>query len=219
MKYIFNAVWRYIRQTDLYLILISLLATAYGIVLVYSATQGSTRTVLVQAAGTVIGLIVMVILSQIDYHDMTSLWKYIAIGSIILMVLTIIIGRSRAGSQDRAWIMLGPLEIQPSEFVKVAFVITFAKHYDMVKENINSPQNVLLLTLHGLIPVCLLILQKDMGMMLVYLLMFVAMMYAANVKLRYFAVGGIVTLIGSPLIWNKVLGATQNIESFRFLIL
>ncbi len=210
MKIFFGAVWRYIKRTDLFLIFVTLAATVYGFVLVYSATQGSGRTVLVQVIGAAVGLIVMVLLSKIDYHSVTNLWKYIAIGCVLLFVLTLIVGKSRAGSSDKSWIWLGSVTIQPAEFIKVAFVLTFAKHCDMVKENINSPRNILLLLLHALIPICFLVLQKDMGMMLVFLFIFAAMMFAANVKLRYLCGAGIATFISAPIIWSKVLGATQK---------
>jgi rod shape determining protein RodA len=210
MKTIFKGLWRYLKLTDIFLIFCTLLATSYGFILVYSATQGSIRTVLVQVAGIVIGLICMIVVSKVDYHNLARVWKYIAIGSVLLLIITIFIGSSRAGSQDKAWIRLGSITIQPSEIVKVAFVITFSKHYDMVKENINSPLNVMLLTLHGLIPISILLLQKDIGMTLVFILMFIVMMFAANIKLMYFAVAGAITLISSPLIWNKILGATQK---------
>jgi rod shape determining protein RodA len=210
MKTVFNTVWRYIKRTDLSLIFLALLATGYGFILVYSVTPNSGRTILIQVAGIAIGIISMIIVSKIDYHNIAKAWKYIAIGCILLLLLTLVIGKSRAGSSDKSWIWLGPVTIQPSEFVKVAFAVTFAKHYDMVKEDVSSPRNVILLTIHGLIPICILLLQKDIGMMLVFILMFIFMMFAANVKLIYFVVAGTITLISSPLIWEKVLGTTQK---------
>ncbi|MFT8889817.1 MAG: FtsW/RodA/SpoVE family cell cycle protein [Ethanoligenens sp.] len=152
----------------------------------------------------------MIAVSKTDYHDMAKAWKWIALVSILLMIFTLLIGSSRAGSQDRAWIHIGSNTIQPAEVIKVAFVITFAKHYDSVKERIGYLRQVLLLTLHGLIPMALLILQKDMGMMLVFALMFIFMLFIANVRLRYFALAAIALFAGSSLIWSKVLGATQK---------
>lgn len=210
MTNIFRSVWRYLKQTDRVLILVSLLAAGFGLLLVYSATHASGRVFTTQILGIVVGCIIMIAVSKIDYHDMAKAWKWIALVSISLMILTLLIGSSRAGSQDRAWIHIGSNTIQPAEFIKVAFVITFAKHYDSVKERIGSLHQVLLLTLHGLIPMVLLILQKDMGMMLVFALMFIFMLFMANVRLRYFALAAIVLFAGSPLIWSKVLGATQK---------
>jgi rod shape determining protein RodA len=154
----------------------------------------------------------MVILSKFDYHDMTESWKYIAIAGAVLLILPLVIGSSRAGSQDKSWIWIGKFTIQPSEFVKLAFILTFSKHYDAVKEKIKSPRTVLLLFLHGIAPVGILVLQKDMGMMLVYLLMLTFLLFAANVQLRYFAIIGVGIVVGAPLIWSKILGATQRLR-------
>lgn len=210
MKQIFNSVLRYIKQTDRILVFVTMLAAAYGFILVFSATQGSVRIVLVQTAGFIVGMIAMIVISKIDYHSIVKSWRFIAIGCFFMFILTLVLGKSRVGSSDKSWIWLGPVTIQPAEFVKVAFVITFAMHCDKVKANISSPLNIALLTLHALIPICFLLLQKDMGMTLVFFMIFIIMLYMANVKLRYFAIAGIAIFSVSPLLWNKVLGATQK---------
>lgn len=210
MERITHNILRYLKSTDIFMILFTLLASVFGLILISSATHGQGRTTVMQIVGIAIGFVAMILISTIDYHDIAKLWKPIAIICVILFMLTLVLGKSRAGSQDKSWIWLGPITIQPGEFVKVGFIITFAKHCNMVKDNINSPRNIMLLTLHALVPICFLILQRDMGMMLVFLIMFVIMMYFANVRLIYFAVAGIVTLVGFPAIWNKILGATQK---------
>jgi rod shape determining protein RodA len=212
MKRVFSAVWKYLNKADIILISITLIASFYGFILVYSATQGSGRTVAVQIVSLAIGIVGMVILSKLDYHSMTASWKYIAIAGAVLLILPLAIGSSRAGSLDKSWIWIGKFTIQPSEFVKLAFVLTFSKHYDMVREKIRSPRTVLLLFLHGMAPIAILILQKDMGMMLVYLLMLTFMMFAAGVQLRYFAIICVGLVAGAPLIWSKILGATQRLR-------
>jgi rod shape determining protein RodA len=80
----------------------------------------------------------------------------------------------------------------------------------MVKDDVSSIKNVLLLCLHGAIPIGIIILQKDMGMALVYVVIFISMLFASNIKLRYFAGGGIVLLAAVPVIWNVIFGATQR---------
>lgn len=212
MEKVIIPIWRYLKRTDVILVLTTLIASSYGFILVYSATQGAGRTVAVQIAALAAGIVGMVCLSLIDYHYMAKLWKYIAIAGTILLMLPLAIGSTRAGSQDKSWIWIGKLTIQPSEFVKLAFILTFSKHYDTVKEKIQSPRTVLLLFLHGLMPVGVLVLQKDMGMMLVYLLMLTIMMFAANVQLRYFSIIVLGIFAGAPVIWNKIFGATQRLR-------
>lgn len=214
MNKVFAAVARYIKQTDRTLIFFSVLASLYGLLLVYSSTLylktsagGISRMVPMQIVAISIGFIVMVILSKFDYHSIAGWWKVIAVLSAIFLLLTLVLGKGRDGSADRSWLRLGSLSVQPSELVKVAFVITFSKHYDMVKDDASSPKNVLLLCLHGAVPIGIILLEKDMGMALVFVAIFISMMFATNIKLRYFAGGAIALLIGAPIIWNTVFGA------------
>ncbi|HEX2938947.1 MAG TPA: FtsW/RodA/SpoVE family cell cycle protein [Ruminiclostridium sp.] len=217
MGKIISAVVKYIKQTDRILLLFSVIAGIYGLIMVYSATlfvnrgQQITRTFLVQVVGNILGIILMIIMSKIDYHTFAAFWKYIAAAGILLLMYTLIFGFGRAGSEDKSWIsVFGLTTIQPAELIKIAFIITFSKHFDMVKENLSSPLNVFLLGVHAAIPIGIIVLQKDMGMALVYVCIFIFMIFSTPIKMRYFAGGGIALLIAAPFIWNKVFGGTQR---------
>lgn len=201
---------KYFELTDRLLIALSVLAAAGGLLLVDSAAGGSPRMMVTQCVGIALGLAIMFTLSRIDYERMAKAWRVLAVVGVFFLALTIVIGSSRSGSQDRAWIRIGSNSIQPSEFIKIMFAITLSQHIDMVKEHLNRVRNVLLLTLHAMIPIGFLLIQRDMGMLLVFGLMFMCMMYAAGVQLRYFAVSGLAVFISAPVIWAKVLGATQK---------
>ena len=209
MKNIAGAVWRYIRQTDRLLILVTLLACAFGLLLVTSATHGSTTKMVTQITGIIIGLTGMIILSRIDYHEVAGIWKYIAIAGVILLLLPYVHPHTVKGSADLSWLDLGFTTVQPSELVKILFVVTFSKHYDMVREKLTSPISVALLCLHALVPIGIIVIQQDMGMALVFLLMFASMLFAGGVQLRYFSAAGVALLIGSPILW-KFIGVTQK---------
>ena len=107
MKNIAGAVWRYIRQTDRLLILVTLLACAFGLLLVTSATHGSTTKMVTQITGIIIGLTGMIILSRIDYHEVAGIWKYIAIAGVILLLLPYVHPHTVKGSADLSWLDLG----------------------------------------------------------------------------------------------------------------
>lgn len=212
MGKIFAAVVRYIKQTDRTLIFFSLAAAFYGLLLVYTATRymSTLSLVITQTIAIGIGFVAMIIISKIDYHTILSFWKFIGAASVLLLIITLLFGTGPSGSEDRSWLVIGGRSVQPAEFIKVAFIVTFAKHYDLVKDEITSPLNVLLLCLHGAIPIGIILLQRDMGMALVFVFMFICMLFATNVQMRYFAAGGIALLIAAPIIWNKVFGDTQR---------
>jgi rod shape determining protein RodA len=202
VKKFFEAIGRYFIQTDLLLLFITLAASAYGFVLVFSATHGSTRNVITQVIAIGLGIAGMIVLSKIDYHDIAHIWKILAVVGIILLFVPYIHPHTVKGSADLSWLDLGFITVQPAEFVKIIFVITFSKHYDMIKDELKSIKNVLLLALHALVPIAIITVEQDMGMALVFILMFVFMMFAGSVQLRYFAVIGVGVLIGAPVIWN-----------------
>jgi rod shape determining protein RodA len=210
MKTVLNAIWRYIKQTDLLLIFITLSASAYGFVLVYSATHGNKHNMATQVTAIALGIIGMIIISKIDYHDFAQLWKLLAIAGIILLLVPYIHPLKVPGSKDLSWLNLGFMTVQPAEFVKIIFIVTFAKHYDLVKDNLRSVKNVLLLTLHAAVPIGIISFEQDMGMALVFILVFVAMMFAGNVQLRYFAVAGVAVLISAPILWSLKMFSTQR---------
>ena len=77
MKEILRAVKAYLKQTDLFLLITALIATAYGILLIYSATlsYNSTAFVKVQLLAAMIGVIAFVICSLIDLDLFARYWK------------------------------------------------------------------------------------------------------------------------------------------------
>ena len=125
-----------------------------------------------------------------------------------LAVLVFFFGINVSGTDDTAWLMLpGGFTIQPSEFIKICFIITFTKHLSFLNEKklIQSPLGVATLTIHALIPMVMIHFQGDDGTVLIFGLIYLFMSYIAGVQLRYFAALGIMLLVGIPVIWSFVL--------------
>lgn len=214
MKRFFSSIADYIRETDKLLIILCLCASLYGSVIILSATiigSGYQRFI-VQCIGTLLGLVVAVIVSLIDYKYLIKYW-YICGGlGVGLVLLTFVIGFAPAGTDDKAWIAL-PFgqSFQPSELLKIAFVITFSTHLSYLKnEKRSSFFNVMLLCLHGAAPVLLIHRQGDDGTALVLFFIFLTMMFAAGIKLRYFAALGGLVLAAVPLAWFFVMNSDQK---------
>ncbi|ADU27232.1 FtsW/RodA/SpoVE family cell cycle protein [Ethanoligenens harbinense] len=213
MRNVFRAIGRYLRQTDLVLMFAAILASVYGLVLVLSATNAthtSSRTMVMQILCIVIGIAGMVVISRIDYHDMLNWWKVAAVAGVVALLLPYVHPYTVSGSADLSWINLGFTTVQPAEFVKLCFILTFAKHFDTVKDRLTSPLNVILLVLHAMVPIGIIVVQQDMGMAFVFAGIFVFMLFASGTQLRYFALGAVCLLAGTPIIWSKVFGNTQR---------
>lgn len=175
-----------IHGQDNVLFVITLIAALAGIIMIYSATRSMNTIshVVIQTGAFIIGAVLMVFISKIDYHFFGHITLPIFGVCILLLIAVLVIG-SAGNWGARSWIRFGPIGIQPSEICKVGFAITFAKHLSMVKENINRPVNVLLLLAHVGVFLGLIMLQPDAGSAMVFCFMFAVLMFAAGLSFKY----------------------------------
>ncbi len=214
MQKLFTKIADYIRECDKILFLLCLFATSYGCVAVLSATYhttGSLRQFIMQVVGMVIGVVAVVVISTFDYRRLERMWPLVAALGLIPVILTFFIGFAPTGTDDKAWLMLpGGISFQPAELLKVCFVVTFAYHIQHLGDRIHKPLHLLLLCAHGGIPVVLIHFQGDDGTALVFLCMFLAMLFAAGVKLRYFIAAGLAAVVSLPMIYFFVMNDAQR---------
>lgn len=202
----------YIREVDKIVFILCVAAAGYGCVAVFSATHytGSNRQFFTQVIGLLIGVFVAVFISLFDYSDFIKFWPVAAVIGVVPVVLTFFIGYAPAGTDDKAWLRFGSLSFQPSELLKIMFLITFAAHLDCVKEDINKFLNLILLCLHGFFPTVLIHFQGDDGTAIVFAVMAIGMMYAAGVRLRYFIIAFGAAAVASPFFYFFVLNDDQR---------
>lgn len=208
-----------VRETDKLLILICLTLSAIGFVAVSSATHASvddgeffSREAKVMIIAVALGLFMALIISFFDYDFILRIWPIIGAISLGLMLILFPFGCAPAGRDDSiCWLKItSTLYFQPSEVVKIGFVITFAAHCNKVKEDLKSFKNVLLLGIHAAVFIGLVVLTGDMGSALIFAMMFLAMMFTAGVDKIYFILGPVVAAAVLPVVWYKVLGTIQR---------
>ncbi len=208
-----------VRETDKLLILICLTLSAIGFVAVSSATHASvddgeffSREAKVMIIAVALGLFMALIISFFDYDFILRIWPIIGAISLGLMLILFPFGCAPAGRDDSiCWLKItSTLYFQPSEVVKIGFVITFAAHCNKVKENLKSFKNVLLLGIHAAVFIGLVVLTGDMGSALIFAMMFLAMMFTAGVDKIYFILGPVVAAAVLPVVWYKILGTIQR---------
>lgn len=203
----------------------AVLCSAYGLTLVYSATHSSlaegqiissdVRSMLVSVMG---GLVFAIIVSNIDYEIISKLWPLIAGGCVLLMIITFIFGVAPPDRPDaKSWLDLKIFYFQPSELLKVGFIISFSYHLDMVKDHINRIKTIIPLVIHGAIPVGLVLITGDAGSALVFLIMFVGMLFFAKVNMGYFVAGICAIVVGFAVAWQT--GLINGIQRERITAL
>ena len=215
-----------LKETDLITFLLCVILSAIGVVMVASTTRRTlsdgeliSRDAKVMILALILGTVACLIISYIDYDLIFKLWPVIAAASLLLMLLLFTpLAISPEGRDDAtSWLKItSKLYFQPSEILKIAFIITFSYHLGKVKNNISSFKNVALLCVHAAIPILLVIKTGDMGSALIFVLMFIGMMFAAGLHWLYFPAGLLAVAAVSPVVWYKVF---DNIQRNRILAL
>lgn len=222
VKRIFKGFINYIRRADILLWLLLAAISAYSLILLKSVSRATEANYFrTQLLAIALGVAGAVVVSLIDYVELANFWYLLAGFSVFLMAYTALFGEVVNGSggvDARAWIRIGGRTFQSSELVKIAFIITFAKHLDILKKRgqIDEPLQLVLLGCHALVPFLLCEWQGDTGAGVVFFFIFLVMSFSAGVKLRYFAILGAVVLAAIPLLWRFVL---KDYQKDRFIAL
>ena len=220
MQKVRASIKKYLKTVDKWILLLCVFLSTLSVLLLYSLYQSnvastlrlSERTCIVQIIAMFAGLTAAVIISNIDYHFIVKLWKlYIPI-SVFLVLLTFFVGLQVDESvDDKAWLRLPfGLTFQPSELLKICFIMSFAYHLSKVKSELNKPINVLLLCIHGAAPVLLIHFQGDDGTAIVFAFIFVVMLCAAGIDWKYMLAGAAALAVAAPIAWQYLLTEDQR---------
>jgi len=139
-----------------------------------------------QLISMIMGIITAVIISFIDYRKLAKMWFIIVPVSLIFVALTFTsLGYQREGADDKGWIMIAGISMQPSEVMKIAFIISFSYHLSKDEDDMNKPLHMLLLLIHGAIPIGIVAFQGDYGTAIVFASIFGFMMISARISWKY----------------------------------
>lgn len=208
----------FIKGTDKLLLGLCLILSSIGTLMVYSATRVNltedqiiSRDAKTMFLAVVMGIFVSLVISYFDYEAVARLWPLIAIVCLGLMLSLFVIGSSPEGRDDAiSWIRLGGFYFQPSELLKIGFIITFSVHLETVGSEINKLKNVILLGIHAMIAVGLVVMTGDMGSALVFMFITIGMLFMAGLQLRYFIFGAGAVALLAPIAWFEVLSDFQK---------
>lgn len=214
---------QFMERGDKFLLVLCIICSVFSVYAVYLATNGMLaggvdispfRCVVVQIVSIFLGIGAYVFFTFLDADVMGENWKWLCVVNVLLMVALIIFG-SDDGTGNKAWIRMGPVGIQPSEIVKIFYIIVAAKQMTYLREHadINSFFSVLQMAMHLLVVFgMILVVSSDLGSATILLAIFVLMFYALGVKGYWFAIGGAAVAAVVPFAWNYVLKSYQKLR-------
>jgi rod shape determining protein RodA len=220
MTKFWKSVQAYFKKTDWTVWICCLLLTAIGILLFigllrtdHSAILNiSRRSLQTQFISLALGVVLALLLSLVNHNTLVSLWKYYVPLTYLLFLATFIFGVATPMRPDaKRWLIVPfvNMSIQPSEFLRLAFIMSFAWHIQKVQKNIHRPLHMLGLCVHGFVPVALIQLQGDSGTALLLGMMFLSMLFMV-VSWKYMIVAPFAFLGVAWVLWNFILNPFQK---------
>lgn len=174
LVYLSNFFLLKITSGDNFIFLIVTMLVSIGVIMIYRINpELGLKQILWIGMGIVLFFITYILFKQIKGWENWP-WFYVA-GSIILFILTLLLGRNVKGATN--WIKIGPLSIQPSEIIKILTIFLIASYYTN-REKFKGMKfgNYYLMGIIYLF-VLFLFLQKDLGSVLIFLSVFIALQF------------------------------------------
>ncbi len=220
----------FIRKGDAVLLALCLTASAYGLLLIYSATRylHRDRFVYIQLAAVLLGVLVYVVFTFLDFQVFTEKhWRLLLVLSAVLLLLLKTPLGEDYDSGNLNWLVLSriipgfPMDLQPNEIIKIPFILVLARqicHIQDAGRDISSVPSVLMTGGFALIVLTLIaVICGDFGMCVIYACIYVTMAWVSGVKLRWFAAAGGLTAGAAVILWLFVLPETKYWTDYRIM--
>ena len=193
------------KKLDKILLATIITLSLFGLIMIYSASSiwaeykfnDSFHYVKYQGIFLIVSIIIMLVISKINYSIYYKKANTIIITCLILLILVLIPGIGSIRNGSRSWFGIGPLGIQPSEFAKLGLIIFTSKYLSNSDNFIKSYKK-------GVFPILgvtllffgLIMLQPDLGTGVILVVSIISLLFIAGVNMKFFFISGIIGIIG-----------------------
>ena len=204
----------FFRKGDVILLLLLLVTTAFGCLMIASATSymGSARYIVIQALGAALGVLMYVTMSSIDVDVFSEHRVWLVVFNTFLLLMLVPFGTDN-NTGNRSWleIPLIPFDIQPAEICKITYILIMASVMTSHRGRISSVPSVAIMVMHlGLLFGLNMVLSKDAGVSLIFVFIFIGMAFAGGVSMFWFGLAGGAIAVLAPFAWEYVLSQHQK---------
>jgi len=161
------------------LIFFVILQCLYGIMVIGSAKASVQPR---QIEGLVLGVMIMIILSLVDYNIVLNFYWFIYFFDIIMLLAVLIFGDDSKGAQR--WIQIGSLRFQPSELAKILLILFIAQFIMKHREKLNTLKVILTLAALVVPPLLLVIKQPDLSTTIMTFIIFCVLLFIGGLSNR-----------------------------------
>ena len=195
------------RRGDLILLLLCVVTSAFGCLVITSATNytGSLRYLFVQVAAICLGVVVYAVVSSVDISVLSENRRWLVFFNVVMLLMLLTPFGTDHDTGNRSWLAFPflPVDIQPAEFCKITFVVILASVMSSHQDRISSIPSVMHMVFHlALIAGLNMAISGDLGVTLIFVFVFIGMAWSGGVKLLWFALGGGAVAAAMPFIWT-----------------
>ncbi|HET6621131.1 MAG TPA: rod shape-determining protein RodA [Dongiaceae bacterium] len=194
-----------IRQIPWSLVILITMVASIGFAMLYSAASGNVEPWMnKQMVRFAIGVCVMLAIGMVDLQRLAKIAYPLYAVAFILLIYVEFLGEIGMGAQR--WIDLGPIQIQPSELMKISLCLVLARYFHGLSyEEIGRPWVLIPPALMVLLPAGLVLKQPDLGTAGMLLLAGAGIFFVAGVRWWKFAIVFALGIAGSVVAWNSGL--------------
>ena len=205
------------RHFDFWLLGAVALLTIFGVTMIRSAIAGNTEliesnTVQKQIIFAVTGFVVMMLVAVMDYRLLSALSRPLYFLTAGLLAALNVVGGALFGSAR--WFRLGPMRMQPSEFMKLAYVLVLARCLMYTDEH-RRLRGLAVPFLIALVPMALILKQPDLGTAMVFLPVLFVVLAVAGARRRHLVAIALMGALSLPVFWQ--VGLINNYQKARIL--
>ncbi|MFK7840118.1 MAG: rod shape-determining protein RodA [Bdellovibrionales bacterium] len=194
--------WQKILSLNWVLMLMIIATASVGFACLYSAAGGSMSPwASMQMARFAVGFVGMLIIALIDIRWWYRLsWFFFAAGMVLLIAVE---AMGHVGMGAQRWINLGFIRLQPSEIMKIAVVMALARYFHAATlEDMRRIKFLIVPVLIIAAPVCLVLLQPDLGTSLMIIMAGTSMFFMAGASIWIFIAGAVIVCASIPIAWQ-----------------
>lgn len=206
----FNLKKKDIKELDIILLVTTILLSVFGIVVLFSANGGNFKAIISQILATVLGFVLIFILCTMDLDIVKKSYKFIYSIILLLLILTLFLGRGLDEWGAKSWLYIGSFSFQPSEIAKVGIIFSLAALLDKYKFEINDKLTVLKVIIFVALPIGLILLQPDFGTSMVYIFFVAAMIFVGGISWKWIGIFAVLAITVGILILTNLSGYRQD---------
>jgi rod shape determining protein RodA len=191
-----------VQDFDWALLAVAAAITCIGLLEIYSSTHASAMHGLQwkQLMWVGIGVAGMFVMSQIDYHTLLDQAPVLYMIGIAALLVVMALGHTHLGA--KRWIVLGGVNLQVSELVKLIIIIVLARYFSEVRTDRLTLRDLVKVAVLTLIPAALILKQPDLGTAMVLIPAALIGAFLAGIEWKHAAVGVLLIGLLIPIAWN-----------------